>query len=80
MIEAIACGTKVIGWDHGGASEILTELFPQGLVKLNNMSELQKTTNLVATSDSLPNENIFTASRMTSSTINLYQSLINQHK
>ena len=80
MIEAIACGTKVIGWDHGGASEILTELFPQGLVKLNNMSELQKTTNLVATSDSLPNENIFTASRMTNSTINLYQSLINQHK
>ena len=26
MIEAIACGTKVVGWNHGGASEILKKL------------------------------------------------------
>ena len=77
MIEAIACGTKVVGWDHGGASEILSELFPQGLVKLNDMNELLNTTNLITSSNSPPRENIFTASRMTNSTINLYQNLIN---
>ena len=77
MIEAIACGTKVIGWDHGGASEILSALFPQGLVTLNDMNELLETTNEVAISNSLPKENIFTADRMTNSTIDLYLNLIN---
>ena len=77
MIEAIACGTKVVGWDHGGASEILSELFPQGLATLNNINELLETTNKVASSNSLPRENIFTANRMTNSTIDLYQNLIN---
>ena len=77
MIEAIACGTKVVGWDHGGASEILSALFPQGLVTLNDMNELLKTTNEVALSNSLPKENIFTADRMTNSTIDLYLNLIN---
>ncbi len=76
MIEAIACGTKVVGWDHGGASEILSELFPQGLVTLNDMNELFNTTNTVASSNSRPRENTFTASRMTNSTIKLYQDLI----
>ncbi len=77
MIEAIACGAKVVGWNHGGASEILSELFPQGLVKLNDMNELLNTTNLITSSNSSPRKNIFTASRMTNSTINLYQDLIN---
>ena len=77
MIEAIACGAKVVGWNHGGASEILSELFPQGLVKLNDMNELLNATNLITSSNSFPRENIFTASRMTNSTINLYQDLIN---
>ena len=76
MIEAIACGAKVVGWNHGGASEILSELFPQGLVTLNHMNELLKTTNQVASSNFLPRKNIFTANRMTNSTISLYQSLI----
>jgi len=76
MIEAIACGARVIGWNHGGASEILSELFPQGLVTLNDMNELLNTTKKVAKSNSEPRENIFTANRMTNSTINLYQNLI----
>ena len=80
MIEAIACGAKVIGWNHGGASEILSELFPKGLVTLNDMNELLNNTNKVATSESAPRENIFTANRMTSSTINLYQNLISHYK
>jgi len=76
MIEAIACGTRVIGWNHGGASEILSELFPQGLVTLNDMNELLNTTKKVAKFNSEPRENILTANRMTNSTINLYQNLI----
>ena len=77
MIEAIACGTKVIGWDHGGASEILKELYPQGLVSLNSMDKLYNTTVRSIESSIKPNENIFTAERMTNLTIRLYEDLLN---
>jgi len=40
------------------------------------MNELLNTTKKVAKSNSEPRENIFTANRMTNSTINLYQNLI----
>ena len=54
MIEAIACGTKVVGWNHGGASEILKKLFPQGLVDLDEMEKLRDTTVTIANSSSTP--------------------------
>ena len=77
MIEAIACGAKVIGWDHGGASEILKELYPQGLVKLNEMAKLHDATISLINSSSTPSENTFTSTRMTNSTIKLYKDLLN---
>ena len=76
MIEAIACGTKVVGWNHGGASEILKKLFPQGLVDLDAMEKLRDTTVTIANSSSTPSENTFTAKRMTDSTIDLYNKLL----
>ena len=76
MIEAIACGTKVVGWNHGGASEILKKLFPQGLVDLDKMEKLRDTTLTIANSSSTPSENTFTAKRMTDSTIDLYNKLL----
>ena len=76
MIEAIACGTKVVGWNHGGASEILKKLFPQGLVDLDKMEKLRDTTVTIANSSSSPSENTFTAKRMTDSTIDLYNKLL----
>ena len=76
MIEAIACGTKVIAWNHGGASEILKKLFPQGLVDLDEMGKLCETTVSLINSSFKPSENIFTAKRMTDSTIKLYGELI----
>ena len=77
MIEAIACGAKVIGWDHGGASEILKKLYPQGLVNLNEMVKLHDATISVINSSLTPSENTFTSTRMTNSTINLYKDLLN---
>jgi len=76
MIEAIACGTKVIAWNHGGASEILKKLFPQGLVDLDEMGKLCETTVSLINSSFKPSENIFTAKRMTDSTIKLYGELL----
>ena len=76
MIEAIACGTKVVGWNHGGASEILKKLFPQGLVDLDEMEKLRDTTVTIANTSSTPSKNTFTAKRMTDSTIDLYNKLL----
>lgn len=77
MIEAISCGTKVVAWDHGGANEILSTLFPEGLVKLNDVKQLQETVeHLIKNKDLQPSKNIFTVSRMTSETIDLYSKLL----
>ena len=31
-LESLAIGTPVVGYDHGGAGEVLKKLFPQGCV------------------------------------------------
>ena len=78
-IEAISSGAKVIGWNHGGTKEILEELFPFGLVDLNNLNILKEKTLLVSQKDHpLPNENTFLSSKLIDSTISLYQDLISR--
>ena len=76
-IEAISCGTKVIGWNHGGTKEILEELFPEGLVELNNIDFLkEKVLKLSKKSHRKPEDNTFTSNRMIKETIDLYNQLL----
>ena len=77
-IEAISCGAKVIGWDHGGTKEILENLFPSGLVELANIDSLKEVTIKVANNDLYPKDNIYTSKLMIDKTINLYESLSNE--
>ena len=78
-IEAISCGTKVIGWNHGGTKEILEELFPEGLVELNNIDFLkEKVLKLSKKSHRIPEDNTFTSNRMIKETIDLYNQLLNK--
>lgn len=35
-LEAISLGTPVVGWARGGVAEILSELYPQGLIEVDN--------------------------------------------
>lgn len=74
-IEAIAVGSKVVGWNHGGTGEILSELFCEGLVELNNKEDLKNTTISVANSKNLPLKNTFTSEKMINKTINLYEQI-----
>ena len=76
-IEAISCGAKFIGWDHGGTKEILDELFPYGLVPLGDINSLEDKVIKVSDKDHFtPKENIFTSDRMINETINLYHQLL----
>ena len=76
-IEAISCGAKVVGWNHGGTKEILEELYPDGLVELNNIDALRDTTEKVSSPNyQNPKDNIFTSEKMVQQTIDLYHQLL----
>ena len=78
-IEAISCGSKVIGWNHGGTKEILEDLYPSGLVTLNNINELKDRVLEVSKVDyPYPNKNTFTSKKMTEDTLKLYYQLFNR--
>ena len=40
VLEALAIGTPVIGYDHGGVGEILRELYPTGAIPLGEIEQL----------------------------------------
>ena len=78
-IEAASVGTKIMGWDHGGTKEILSELFPDGLVKLEDIQALkEKTLELLSDDNKKPKPNTFTSERMINSTLEVYRSLLEQ--
>lgn len=76
-IEAIASGSKVMGWNHGGTKEILEELYPDGLVELNDIAQLKQQTLIISKENyAKPKENTFLSSKLIDSTIQLYQDLL----
>ena len=78
-IEAISCGSKVIGWNHGGTKEILEDLYPSGLVTLNDINELKDRVLEISKVDyPYPNKNTFTSKKMTENTLKLYYQLCNR--
>lgn len=40
VLEALSVGTPVIGWNRGGVAEILSALYPQGLIEVGNETSL----------------------------------------
>lgn len=39
-LEALSVGTPVIGWNRGGVAEILSQLYPQGLINVDDQAAL----------------------------------------
>ena len=39
-LEALSVGTPVIGWNRGGVAEILSKIYPQGLIDVDDQSAL----------------------------------------
>ncbi len=78
-LEALGLGVPVIAYDHGGAREILKEIFPQGLVPaLNIDAAVSRAQDFHRSLPLVPNHMPFTLERMLESTINLYQDLSRQ--
>ena len=75
-LEALSVGTPVIGWKRGGVAEILDQLYPQGLVEIDNETQLLNT--LTQHIENLPHVApvaMFSLEDMCQNTINVYQQL-----
>jgi len=77
VLEAMALGKPVVGYDCGGVGELLGTLFPQGKVPLGNDGELLEVTrDIIRTRSSpLPVGVPFTLDAMCRATLEIYQEL-----
>ena len=78
--EALSVGTPVLGLDHGGVGEILSRLFPEGLIcKGATPDQLADLVTKICNQGLVPeNLSVFTRQKMLDETINLYCSLLSE--
>jgi glycosyltransferase involved in cell wall biosynthesis len=73
-LEALSLGVPVVAYDHGGASEVLNALFPNGLVKPNDVeSAIEKIKTLYKIKPAINESTPFTRQSMVNKTIALYE-------
>ena len=76
VVEALAVGCPVLGWDHGGVGELLAQLQPSGAVALGDMPGLvQRAQGLLAEPPRAPSHIPYTLAAMQHSTLELYEQL-----
>lgn len=76
VVEAIAVGRPVLGWDHGGVGDLLQQLQPSGAVALGDMQALgERALALLQQPPSLPSRIPFTLQAMQRDTLRLYADL-----
>ncbi len=74
-LEALSLGRPVIAYDHGGATEVLSELFPQGLIPKNNIDcAIKKTVEITEHFDSINLNEKFTLGNMLDKILAIYES------
>ena len=76
-LEALSVGTPVIGWNRGGVAEILSNVYPQGLVEVDNDKMLLQTVqHHIEQPQSVAPINMFSLKEMCDKTLDLYQSIL----
>jgi glycosyltransferase involved in cell wall biosynthesis len=78
VVESLAVGTPVVGYNHGGVGEILNKLFPQGCVEVSNTQQLSLQINSVLKDKpQVADKQTFLLDNMLSQTLKVYQESIN---
>ncbi len=78
VAEALALGTPVVGWDHGGVGEILARLYPAGRVPPGDEEALARVVEAALSEPApVPDEQPFRLDRMQRETLRLYEGLVN---
>jgi glycosyltransferase involved in cell wall biosynthesis len=76
ILEALAIGRPVVGYDHGGVGEILGNMYPAGRVPLGDLSLLVQTVQSILRSPPAPpTHNPYPLNAMLNATIELYSEL-----
>lgn len=77
VVEALAIGRPVLGWDHGGVGDLLRELYPAGLVPLGDAGALAAgARRLLSAPAPMPVTIPHTLAAMQSATLELYDRLV----
>jgi len=73
-LEALCLGRPVVAYDHGGTSEVLQAIFPEGLIAPNDIVGAVKLIKQYRKDRPVvPDQNPFTLQRMLDNTIGLYE-------
>ncbi len=73
-IEALSLGTPVIGYDHGGTSEVLNKVFPRGKVPLNDINAaINRTIDILESHPPIAKKHPYTVEKMEAATLRLYE-------
>jgi len=77
VMEALSLGVPVVAYAHGGVKEQLDALFPHGSVDPGDLSQaVELIVDLLHKPQKVEKNNEFTLIKMTSSTLSLYQRLL----
>ncbi|WP_305804195.1 glycosyltransferase [Stenotrophomonas sp. YIM B06876] len=77
VLEALAVGRPVLGWNHGGVGELLAQLQPGGAVaRFDEPALLARALELLATPPALPARIPFTLQAMQRDTLKIYDELV----
>ena len=80
VIESLAVGTPVVGYNHGGVGEILENIFPDGKVQLGNKQQLSDKINKVLEhKPKVDDKRVYLLDKMLSQTMKLYQKALSEH-
>ena len=76
VLEALALGTPVVGYSHGGVGEILNDVFPDGAVPAGNCTALtQRVVRLLEERTVVPPVAGYTLTEMLEQTFRIYEDL-----
>lgn len=76
VLEALSLGVQVVGYDHGGVGDLLSELFPPGRVQPGDYEGLiDRCETLIRNPSEVSSDQPFVLQRMLDETLALYQSL-----
>ena len=78
VIESLAIGTPVVGYNHGGVGEILSALFQQGKVDVGDTRQLADCINgILKRKPEIKNRQPYLLSKMLKQTLKLYKDALN---
>lgn len=78
-LEALSVGTPVIGWNRGGVAEILRDVYPQGLIEVDDHRALLKALDQhIQQRQQVAPVTQFSLQEMCDQTLALYQRVLNQ--